>query len=108
MRITQAMMSDRFLRNLQRNQRRLTQYQTELASGKRLHRPSDDPAATARALELRGMCSANLQYQANAEDGRNWLMHTERALQDTVEVLSEVRTIVVQASEVDTMSVSRL
>ena len=99
MRVTQRMMSDLFLYNLQRNQRRLIQYQTELSSGKRLQRPSDDPAATARALELRGEQSANRQYQANAKNGTDGLTDTEIGLEDVVELLSEARTMVVQAAD---------
>ena len=50
MRITHNMISDSTIRNLRNNLNKLESLHTSITTGKRLSRPSDDPAAVARML----------------------------------------------------------
>ena len=58
MRITNTILYNSTLANIQQYSARLLQANEEAASGRRLHRPSDDPAGTRRVLDLRGALSS--------------------------------------------------
>ena len=49
LRITQTMMYSRALQDVQRGLSRYSQLQQEIATGRRVNRASDDPAATLRS-----------------------------------------------------------
>jgi flagellar hook-associated protein 3 FlgL len=52
MRITTKMMQNTSLRNLNTNKSRQEQLTNQLATGKKISRPSDDPVVAIRALKL--------------------------------------------------------
>ena len=70
MRITHNMMSSSIILHLQRQSRQLFNVQTELATQKRLNRPSDDPAGMGRVLDYRSRMAAIEQYLDNIDHGR--------------------------------------
>ncbi|MEX2504214.1 MAG: hypothetical protein WD378_05145, partial [Egicoccus sp.] len=98
MRITsEAMVS----RSLDRLHSRLTQYeraQTELATGRRILQPSDDPAGTRRAMSLRSSLHARERELQNVDDARGWLDTTDAQLQAVTTRLSRVRELVTQGA----------
>ena len=49
------------------NQRELSRTELQVASGKRILSPSDDPSASARVLDLQESQQRLTQYQRNAE-----------------------------------------
>ena len=73
-RITQGTLYSRALFDMQRGLFRYSQLQTEVATGRRVNRPSDDPAAALRILPLRGdirdlqQLSSNVSLAREAED----------------------------------------
>ena len=54
MRITNTILFNTTLANIQQYNARLLQTSEEASSGRRLQRPSDDPTGTRRVLDLRG------------------------------------------------------
>ncbi len=98
MRITNNMMISNLMRNLGKNTERLSKYQNQLDSGKKISVPSDDPVVAARALKLRTDVAKVEQYQKNIGDARSWLDATDVALGKIGDVMQKARELMVQAS----------
>ena len=81
--------------SLARNQRR----QIEIATGKRILSPSDDPAGTVRAMALRGLIDDNLQYRSNIQDGLSWVTGTEEPLNSIIELLNKMKETAISAAD---------
>lgn len=97
MRITTANAYDAVVANLQRRQQQLVASQTQLTSGKRVQRASDDPAAAAQA-ERALAWQARVQTQQRALDAsRNAMQLTESTLGNAGELLQQAREAIVQA-----------
>jgi flagellar hook-associated protein 3 FlgL len=103
MRITNGMLADTMITNLNRNLNKLDRIQTQLTSGKRLARPSDEPADVASALTLRSQVAAGKQYLRNIDAAMDWLTASEAALSSTTELAQRVRELTVQGAN-DTLS----
>lgn len=86
-----------FLNGLRSNQAVLTHNQAQISSGFRLLRPSDDPSATSRVIGLRGRLANATAYSKTATDARSRVDYSSAVLQDTSELLTEIRTLVVQS-----------
>jgi flagellar hook-associated protein 3 FlgL len=96
MRVTQNSIASSVLTALQSNISRLGATQQHLSSGKQLLRPSDSPAGTVSALEMRSQVTANKQFARNVEDGLGWLGAADGALQSSSSELARVRQIALQ------------
>ncbi len=98
MRITNRMMADAVQRNLQRGTANLARLQDQLASGKQLRRPSDDPAAVARALALRRNIAESDQYLRNIEVARGWLGATDAALEQATDIIERATSLAIKGA----------
>ncbi|MCS7173166.1 MAG: flagellar hook-associated protein FlgL [Armatimonadetes bacterium] len=98
MRITLNSLTLNFLRNLNANLERLLKLQEQLATGKRMHRPSDDPPNLPPVLVMRDALNAVQQYGRNLEDTKTLLDAGQRALQDGVQILHRLRELAVQGA----------
>jgi flagellar hook-associated protein 3 FlgL len=98
MRITNNMIIANMVRNISNNQQRENKYQTQLATGKKISVPSDDPVVAARALKLRTDVSKIEQYKKNISDAQSWLSATDEALSSIGKVLQTAREKMVQAA----------
>ena len=72
--------------------------QLQIATGKRILSPSDDPAGSNRILELNQMLSRLDQFQVNGETARTRLSQEDIALDSTVDVLQRLREMAVAAN----------
>jgi flagellar hook-associated protein 3 FlgL len=95
-RIAQGTPAQIMLANLMSNQRRLTDIQDEISSGKTLRRPSDGPAGVLSALDFRGQIARNEQIQRNADDAENWLSYADTSLTSAQDMMLRVREIALQ------------
>lgn len=98
MRVTNGMLITNMMRDYARNMRRLEKLQSQLSTGKRILKPSDDPVAVSKSLKLRADLAYNERYVENADNAISWLEATESALKDLGDVLSRARELAVQAS----------
>jgi len=98
MRITNGMLSATFMQDLNRNLRGLAKYQHQLASGKRVSRPSDDPVAIVKSLRLRSDLGDIEQFVKNADHALSWLSTTDIALGQAGDILHRVNELAVQAA----------
>lgn len=98
MRITNNMMTSNLLYNVNKNLEYMSKKQDELATGKRIHRPSDDPVLASKVLARRTDLSELEQYDKNTRDALGWLEITEKALEDNGNIFQRVRELTVQAA----------
>lgn len=98
MRITNNMMVSTLMNNLERNLNRMSVYQDQLATGKRIIRASDDPVGTSKVLKFKSDIAALAQYEKNTGDSLAWLEVTESSIADTGSVLQRIRELAVQAA----------
>lgn len=99
MRVTGQMMAGTVARNLVRLREWLTEGQTKLATGMRIHRPSDDPARVLDSMKVRSAFSELSQFETAIIDGRGWLGSSESALTHLVEQLGRVRELAVAGGQ---------
>lgn len=98
MRITNNMLINNMINYIGNNLTRMDKYQSQLATGKKISVPSDDPVVAARALKLRTDVAEIEQYQKNTKDAQSWLDTTEDALAKMGDILQRARELAVQAS----------
>lgn len=99
MRITNKMMTNNMMNNINKNKLGMTNLEQQYSTGKKIQRPSDDPIVTVRALKLRTNLSELKQYnEKNIPDAKSWMDVTESALTTVNEVLKQVNTYCVQGS----------
>lgn len=98
MRITNSMMTNNVLLNINRNRETLSLYETQMATGKKIQKPSDNPIVAIRALKFRNNVNEIKQYQTNAEDAISWAGVTEQSVTNVTEILKRVRDLSVQAT----------
>lgn len=91
MRITNKVMQNNALININRNKELQDKLNTELATGKKVDRPSDDPVVAIRALRLRSDVSQVSQYyKKNVPDAKSWLELTESSIKTSVSVVKDM------------------
>ncbi len=94
MRITNKMMSNNSLININGNKEYLDRLNTQMATEKKITRPSDDPIVAIRALRLRSDLSQVTQYYgANVPDAQSWVSVTQKAIDSTMDMLSSMRAL---------------
>ncbi len=71
--------------------------QQKLSSQRQISKASDDPAGSLTALGHRATLQRSTQFQRNATDARSWMVAGDTALTSSVEEISHVRTLVIQA-----------
>ena len=72
--------------------------QGQVASGRRMQRPSDDPTGMGRALELRAALRTRDQELRNASDGEMWVNLADTRLQSVIEHLQRARELAVRGA----------
>ncbi|UOE76072.1 flagellar hook-associated protein FlgL [Parageobacillus thermoglucosidasius] len=98
MRVTQFMLANNMLRNLSNSYERLGKYQEQLATGKKISRPSDDPVVAMKGIAYREDLARVKQYQRNIGEVHNWIDSADDALDKVGLALQRVQELVVQAS----------
>lgn len=76
----------------------LKKIQEQIATGKRINKPSDDPIGASRAMRLRKALSQIDQYEKNIQFGSTWLNVTDVALKTIQQFLSQAVDVASQMS----------
>ncbi len=108
MRIATSFIYDQNIRSITEQQTKVFKSQQQLATGKRVVNPRDDPPAAARILDLDKDIANREQYQDNITYARNRLEHEESALGGALSLLQRVRELTVQAANGTNISSDRL
>lgn len=81
MRVTNQMMINSSIANIQANKNQINTMDTQLSTQKKINKPSDDPIIAIRALRLRSSLDQVTQYvNKNIPDASSWLSVTQDAL----------------------------
>ena len=91
MRVSTSMIYDQGTANLNRQTAAYLKTQNQLATGRRMVNPSDDPVAAARALEVTQRRDMNAQFLDNQNAARDALRTTEISLTSLGDLLQYVR-----------------
>lgn len=75
----------------------LARTQLQISSGRRILVPSDDPAGSARALDITQSQSMNTQFGVNRQAATNALSETEGVLSSVTSLLLDVKTATIAA-----------
>lgn len=97
MRVSTAYTYSSGIDDLQRRQTELTQAQEQMTSGKRISKPSDDPAAIARAERALNEEARGTALQRSIDASRNVMTLTESALGNAVDLTQTAREALVKA-----------
>ena len=91
MRITTKVIMNNSLSNINTNKLLQDKLNNQMATQKKVNRPSDDPVIAIRALRLRTNVSQVTQfYEKNAPDAESWMKVTEDALTTVSEVITDM------------------
>jgi flagellar hook-associated protein 3 FlgL len=97
MRITTNLIYNQNLRSINSNQGNLVDLQQQLASGKKLLSPSDDPVGASQVIRLTEELDKITQYQRNNDLATNSLELQETALRSITDVVNRARVLTVQS-----------
>lgn len=98
MRVPDGLMQRFVTKELSSVTARLARYQTEISSGVRIQRPSDDPGGALRAANLRSGLTQLAQYQRGARFASSWLKSEEVALGNMHGLMRQVRDVGLRAA----------
>lgn len=91
MRITNHMVTNSSLRNMQKSMQRVSNLNEQVTTGKKISAPSEDPVIAIRALKLRTTCDQLDQYKnKNIQDGLSWLDTTQTSIENISKRLEDV------------------
>ena len=108
MRITNKIMQNNNLSNINNNKVLQDKLSTQMSTQKKINRPSDDPVVAIRALRLRSnVTEATQYYSKNIPDAKSWLSVTEGALKNTSEIITSMIAQCTKGSNGDLTSSDR-
>ncbi|QUI21453.1 flagellar hook-associated protein FlgL [Vallitalea pronyensis] len=93
MRITNSMVTNNMLLNLNRNKLALSKYEQQFSTGKKIQKPSDDPIIAVRALKFRARLQEIEQYKSNISDGLSWMGVTEKSVANVIEIVKKIKEL---------------
>ncbi|OJF93934.1 flagellar hook-associated protein FlgL [Alkalibacterium sp. 20] len=98
MRITNSLMSQNFLSNLNNNMNNVYKYQEQLSSLKQVSRPSDDPLKVSKIMDLKNEIKQNKQYKNTINDAIDFTNVQDSALANATNSLQLIHTLTQQAA----------
>jgi flagellar hook-associated protein 3 FlgL len=96
MRITQSMLSSNSLKNLSESYRRMGKYEDQLATGKKINKPSDDPVVAMKGMYYRSNLTEVEQYKRNLSELYLWMENSEAGIDQANSALQRVRELTIQ------------
>lgn len=97
MRIATSMIFDAGVSAINRQTASLLQLQQQVATGRRILTPSDDPVGASRALEVNQSQSILAQYSTNQDNAESALGLTEAQLTSVNDMFARIKELTVQA-----------
>jgi len=92
------MLSQNSLRQLSTSYGKLGKLQEQLATGKKISRPSDDPVVAMKGMYYRTNLTELEQYKRNLSESYAWMENSEAALDHVQSVMHRARELMVQGS----------
>jgi flagellar hook-associated protein 3 FlgL len=98
MRISTSMLNQTAVNGILQDESTLSNTQSQLASGKSINTPADNPVAAVQLLQLNNTSSQYGQYISNGQSANTNLTLEEQALSSSTTTLQSIRDLVVQAN----------
>ena len=99
MRITNNMLSQNLLSNLETSQNQMYDLQNQLSSGLKLTKPSDDPVGAEQAINYNSNIASVAQSQKNCTQALSFMNTTDGAMGNITSMVQQIRTLTVQAAD---------
>jgi flagellar hook-associated protein 3 FlgL len=96
MRVTQSMLTNNSMRNLSSSYARMGQLQDQLATGKKITKPSDDPVVAMKGMFYRSNLTSIEQYKRNLSELYLWMDNSEAGIDQANQGLQRVRELTLQ------------
>ncbi|MDO9067801.1 MAG: flagellar hook-associated protein FlgL [Deltaproteobacteria bacterium] len=97
MRITDSITSSNAIYNINEGRIKLDRLNERIASGNNVSRPSDDPVATRKILEVETEIKTSNQYISNIKSGTTWLEMAGTSLEGLLSTVMSIRGTAGQA-----------
>lgn len=97
MRISNSMMAGNILRNISKHTERLLALEEQVATGKAINRPSDDPIGIGQVLSYRKKIAALDQYNENIANAKMQIKLTDSILESVGEILDQAKGFISDA-----------
>ncbi|MBA2942409.1 flagellar hook-associated protein FlgL [Paenibacillus sp. CGMCC 1.16610] len=97
LRVTQSMIQNQLISNINKNMINSDKLQTQLATGRKINKPSDDPVGITYALRYRSELSSNEQYTTNVDAAHSWMDYSDALMDESTKVLQRTKELAVQA-----------
>jgi len=98
MRITNNMISDRSLFNIQQSLNRIAKLNDKLSSGKEVQYPSDDAVIATRASNISSRLRELEQYKRNVDHVNNFVQSYDTTLQELSSVYQRIKELMVEGA----------
>lgn len=98
MRVTQSMLQHNMLHNLFKSQAKMDKYLTQINTGKKIRRPSEDPIIAMKGMDFRTQVTEIEQYRRNTTEVWNWMDHSDDALDKATKAMQRMEYLAVQAA----------
>ena len=98
MRVTDTGANRSFLLDVNRQREALDRATSELYTGSKLQRPSDDPFGAERVMQLKAEQSRNEQYLTNGRQALDQLSHTDAVIEQVQLVLNKTMALTSQGA----------
>lgn len=97
MRVSDKLLYNTVLNNLQQNLEKTLNLQENISSGKRIIRPSDDPIGIMKVMDYDTAISKAEQYRRNIDNGIAFLSSTESAVSTAQNILTRSKELSISA-----------
>lgn len=98
MRVTHHGLVEQVIANMENRMERIARSQEQVATGRRINRPSDDPAAAGELLKLESRYMRLDQYSRNIRNGLSHLKMTETGLGRIKDMIIRARSLAVKGA----------
>ncbi len=98
MRVSTTQIYTQGVEAFQQQQVKLAKLQQQISTGVKITKPSDDPAASSRILQMEQTISLNLQYQVNIDLAQARLEVEETSMASVENLVFRLRELVIQGN----------
>jgi len=98
MRVSNTMLTNNFLNNLNKNLEKMMKQQTQIATNKRITALSDDPVGAVTSMNAQVKLERIEQYQKNISTAQSWVGQTESAVLELNEVVKSAYESAISSS----------
>ena len=98
MSITTGALTQMLANQLSTQEGSISQLQTQIATGKQLNLPSDNPSAVTQVLALSSQASQLSSWQANASTASSWLNTASSTANEVLQEMQSAQTLLLQAA----------